>query len=87
MKFFPFHLLIFALLGLPSSADEPSANSQPTPRHGLTLYVAKLGDNSDGRSWRSAFRTIQAALDAIPDDKGGHRFHKPFLGPTPLNRA
>jgi hypothetical protein len=38
-----------------------------------TLYVSKLGNNSDGRSWRTAFRTIQAALDAIPDDLGGHR--------------
>ncbi len=35
--------------------------------------MSKLGDNSDGRSWRTAFRTIQAALDAIPDDLGGHR--------------
>jgi len=38
-----------------------------------TLYVSKLGDNSDGRTWASAFTTIQASLDAIPDDKGGYR--------------
>jgi len=40
---------------------------------GITLYVSKLGDNSDGLSWDKAFNTIQAALDAIPDGKGGHR--------------
>lgn len=38
-----------------------------------TLYVSKLGDNSDGSTWAKAFTTIQAALDAIPDDQGGHR--------------
>ncbi|MEN6575107.1 MAG: hypothetical protein ABFD90_02100 [Phycisphaerales bacterium] len=40
---------------------------------GVTLHVSKLGDNSDGRSWRTAFHTIQKALDAVPDDKGGHQ--------------
>jgi hypothetical protein len=50
-----------------SSADPPGG------RKGVTLYVSKLGDNSDGSSWERAFTTIQAALDAIPDDKGGHR--------------
>ncbi|MGB9595677.1 MAG: hypothetical protein ACPL7B_05300 [Candidatus Poribacteria bacterium] len=40
---------------------------------GKTIYVSKLGDDSDGSSWSKAFRTIQKALDAVPDDKGGHR--------------
>ncbi|MBX7258674.1 MAG: alpha-L-fucosidase, partial [Candidatus Hydrogenedentes bacterium] len=40
---------------------------------GTTLYVSKLGDNSDGLSWATAFSTIQAALDRVPDAKGGHR--------------
>lgn len=40
---------------------------------GATLYVSKLGDGSDGTSWSKAFRTLQAALDAVPDDRGGHR--------------
>ena len=40
---------------------------------GTTIYVSKLGDNSDGSSWQKAFATIQAALDAVPDEKGGHR--------------
>jgi len=29
---------------------------------GRTLYVSKLGDNSDGSSWSKAFTTVQAAL-------------------------
>ena len=39
---------------------------------GQHLYVSKLGDNSDGSSWSKAFRTVQAALNAVPDAKGGH---------------
>jgi len=50
------------------------ADAAPPPsRHGTTLYVSKLGNHSDGTSWTKAFRTIQAALDAVPDDRGGHR--------------
>ena len=52
-----------------ASADEAPAAS----RRGATLYVSKLGDDSDGLSWGTAFTTIQAALDAVPDDEGGHR--------------
>lgn len=37
------------------------------------LYVSRLGDNSDGSSWARAYHTIQSAISAIPDDKGGHR--------------
>ena len=36
------------------------------------FYVSKLGDDTDGLSWPSAFRTVQAALSAIPDDRGSH---------------
>ena len=67
----PLHLapcllcLILLALALPAS-------SQPA-RRGVTLYVSKLGDNSDGSSWQKAFTTVQAALDAVPDDQGGHR--------------
>lgn len=50
------------------AAEEP-----PTAPAGVTFYVSKLGDNSDGRSWETAFTTIQSALDAVPDNKGGHR--------------
>jgi hypothetical protein len=41
-------------------------------RTGVTIYVSKLGDNSDGSSWATAFTTVQAGLDAVPDDRGGH---------------
>lgn len=40
---------------------------------GKTFYVSRLGDDSDGSSWVKAYRSIQKALSAIPDDKGGHR--------------
>jgi len=40
---------------------------------GTTFYVSKLGDNSSGRDWGTAFHSIQRALQAIPDNHGGHR--------------
>lgn len=39
---------------------------------GMTLHVSKLGDDTDGLSWNTAFCAVQKALDAIPDDQGGH---------------
>jgi len=54
-----------------SRGSEPSAAPSDI-RRGVTLYVSKLGDNSDGRSWKTAFHTIQKALYAVPDDEGGH---------------
>jgi hypothetical protein len=53
-------------------AADPSSPSYAGNK-GKTLYVSKTGDNSDGSSWAKAFRTIQAALSAVPDAKGGHR--------------
>ncbi len=41
--------------------------------HQTTFYVSKLGHNTDGSSWVNAFNTIQAALDAIPDARGGYK--------------
>ena len=38
-----------------------------------TFYVSKLGNDTGGLSWATAHTTIQAALDAIPNDEGGHR--------------
>ncbi len=61
-------LLMVGLSTCISRGAEPSAT-----RVGATFYVSKLGDDSDGRSWKTAFHTIQQALDAVPDDKGGHR--------------
>lgn len=66
--------LILALGALPFLARTAGNPSADGPRQqGLTLHVSKLGDNSDGRSWRTAFHSIQRALDAVPDDLGGHR--------------
>jgi len=36
------------------------------------FYVSKLGDDSNGRSWTTAFNTIQKALSAVPDGTGGY---------------
>ncbi len=63
---------LLIMLGLVSAL--PVMADVPAPaRQGVTLHVSKLGDNSDGSSWAKAYRTIQAALDAVPDDQGGHR--------------
>jgi hypothetical protein len=61
------NLSAFILQGAELSAAQSGA------RGGVTLYVSKLGDDSDGRSWKTAFHTIQKALDAVPDDRGGHQ--------------
>ncbi|MEX2170466.1 MAG: hypothetical protein WD851_14215 [Pirellulales bacterium] len=61
-----------AVLAAIALALGPNAASAVNHR-GRTVYVSKLGDNSDGASWAKAYRSIQAALAAIPDDRGGHR--------------
>lgn len=55
------------------AADWDPAAPDYSGRKGKTIYVSKLGDNSDGSSWQKAFHTIQAALSAVPDAQGGHR--------------
>jgi hypothetical protein len=64
-------LLASFLAGIARGEGPSRAGSDA--RQGMTFYVAKLGDNSDGRSWKTAFHTIQQALDAVPDERGGHR--------------
>lgn len=64
-------LLQIATTPLLAEPYDPSA-ADYTGRKGATLYVSKLGDNSDGTSWQKAFHTLQAALLSVPDDKGGH---------------
>ena len=58
-------------MGAFAATWDPAAKDY-TGHKGATLYVSKLGDNSDGKSWATAFNTIQAALDAVPDAQGGH---------------
>lgn len=60
-----------AICGIRAAEDASSLTN--ALRRGRTLYVSKLGDNSDGSSWQKAFHTIQAALLAVPDNQGGHR--------------
>jgi hypothetical protein len=62
----------FPSSALHAASWDPAATDYSGHR-GNTIYVSKLGDNSDGSSWRKAFHTIQAALLAVPDDRGGHR--------------
>jgi hypothetical protein len=66
-------LLLPLLLSTALAAKLPSGASPSLPRMEKTIHVSKLGDNSDGSSWAKAFRTVQAALDAVPDDRGGYR--------------
>ena len=56
-----------------ASAADPSIEPEPAGRNGVTLFVSKLGDDSDGSSWEKAFRTLQGALLAVPNANGGHR--------------
>ena len=67
------HVLLLAGTMMISLHGEAAPAAQVNTGGGVTLYVSKLGDNSDGSSWAKAFTTIQAALDAIPNADGGHR--------------
>ncbi|MCL4177446.1 MAG: hypothetical protein KJ072_06835 [Verrucomicrobia bacterium] len=69
------HQLLFLplLLGAALGVEVIGAATPSPGRPGKTIHVSKLGDDSDGTSWAKAFRTVQAALNAIPDDRGGHR--------------
>lgn len=62
-----------ALFCVPSLGAEPGGPKAPERPRGRTLYVSKLGDNSDGSSWSKALHSVQQALLAVPDDRGGHR--------------
>jgi len=71
MVLLPTLLMLCFGASISRGAEVPGGASDT--RRGVTLYVSRLSDDSDGRTWKTAFRTIQKALDAIPDDKGGHR--------------
>ena len=75
---FVWRLCVALLAGFLPASDSHAAAWDPgaadyAGHKGKTLYVSKLGDNSNGGSWQTAYRTIQAALLAIADDRGGHR--------------
>jgi hypothetical protein len=72
-----FTILLLILSFLSSLSAYSSVTVDPAAadykgRKGTSIYVSKLGNNSDGSSWKNAYHTIQAALSAVPDDKGGH---------------
>jgi len=68
-------ILLLCLLFMPEAFAlgmvDPSSPDY-TGRKGKKIYVSKFGNNSDGSSWTTAFQTIQTALSAIPDERGGH---------------
>lgn len=71
-------LVILGLLVMIDVSDARCAEWDPEAadyagNRGAALYVSKLGDNTTGRDWRTAFHSIQQALEAIPDERGGHR--------------
>jgi hypothetical protein len=75
MRFCVSAVLLAVAMFVPTASAgsfDPSA-ADYAGNKGVTLYVSSEGDNSDGTTWAKAFRTIQAALSAVPDDKGGHR--------------
>jgi alpha-L-fucosidase len=68
-----FTMLLCCLAATAHAAAWDPFAADYTGRQGVTLYVSKLGDNSDGRTWATAYTTVQAAMDAVPDAQGGHR--------------
>ncbi len=70
-------LAMYALLFTGVALNAQAAPWDPTAEDyaghkGSTIFVSKQGDNSDGSNWAKGFHTIQAALDAIPDEQGGY---------------
>jgi hypothetical protein len=64
-------LLLPGISAFSATTTDPSAPGY-TGRKGTVIYVSKSGNNSNGSSWSNAYHSIQAALSAIPDDRGGH---------------
>ncbi len=65
-------IISLGILTQQGSAVEPQSHTGDVGRS-QTLYVSKLGDDSDGRSWEKAFHTIQSALSDVSNDQGGHK--------------
>lgn len=71
LAFISSQLLYYSSWALATSERDPSSPDF-NGRKGITLYVSKQGNNSNGKSWKTAYQSVQAALAAVPDDKGGH---------------
>jgi hypothetical protein len=67
-------VLVSFFFWVQSSLGSPSYpfSDEYKGRKGSTIYVSKLGNNSDGTTWKNGYHTIQAALLATPDNGGGH---------------
>lgn len=63
-------LVLSSLAGSAAPSPDP-AHAGYTGRAGGKWFVSKLGDNSDGRSWSTAFHTVQQGLSAVGDGNGG----------------
>ncbi len=63
---------LFILLILLVNMSPENASAGTKSMHNKIFYVSKLGNNSSGTSWKFAFNTIQAALNAVPDSAGGY---------------
>ena len=66
-------LTFWAAVAAPPALAENAAAAAPADNPRLTIYVSRLGNDLDGSSWANAFTPIQAALSAVPDDRGGCR--------------
>lgn len=64
-------LTAFAFFSVSSQAQ----TNVSAKRAGVTIHVSKVGDNTDGLSWKTAFHTLQQGLDAVPDALGGHKVY------------
>ena len=70
-------IIIVAIVALVHTLTARAEAWDPQATHfvghrGAILYVSKLGNDTDGASWATAFTTIQKALQAVPDANGGH---------------
>ena len=75
-------------------ASPNPADADYSGHKGTTIYVSKLGDNSDGSSWKKAYHSIQKAIQSVPDDRGGHQvivrpdhYMEPNLAPNQKGAA
>ncbi len=66
-----FEAIVIMIMLLVIMSDNSNASSFQL--RSKTIYVSKLGSNTDGASWQTAYTSIQAALNAVPDNSGGHK--------------
>lgn len=65
--------LFFRLVAAAALASSYSANACADSASVRKIYVSKRGDDSDGTTWNTAFKSIQKSLSSVPDDRGGNQ--------------